>query len=78
MIAPKALIAGAARIGTGRRADRPARGAVGHLSGAGHADCSPPCTGELGRSTRRPACSPSPAEHLRGSETASITIIERL
>lgn len=110
MMAPKALIAGAARIRTARRAGAPTarpRSVFCHRSPRGdlarrvlrHEQlsrvppgtrcCRPPLgpparglltglPGELGRSSRRPACSPSPAEHLRRSETASITIIERL
>ena len=124
MMAPKAIIAGAARIRAGRRAgaptarhsadllgltpcpvlDRPGAG-LARVDGViarrvlrheqlspvppGTRCCRPPLgppargllTGlpcELGRPSGRSACSPSPADHLRGSETANTAIIERL
>lgn len=65
MTAPRAIIAGAARIRAGRR--------VGALAARHVADL-------LGLTPRpvldRPAADPT--DHLRGSETANITIIERL
>ena len=66
MTAPRAIIAGAARIRAGRR--------VGALAARHVADL-------LGLTPRPVLDRPvgrSPTDHLRGSETASITIIERL